>query len=223
MSLFRKPKKNIRNRIEIEDEESQNDNDDGIDQIHLNINKLKEKKKEKKKNRDEKPKEKKASTMLSFDDDMEEEVEFKVKKSKESRRLIKMKQREKKEDNKNCDEDVKVLGDQNGNRSKNVHVIDDDIGIVLKVSKVFKVRQLIAIKSSFQDNVAKKPQDTWIISGKEAEALHLEEEDFSEKEEQSDDDEDPIQKIIQSRYLFSLFYTITLYTLFINLFVRVLL
>ena len=71
--------------------------------------------------------------------------------------------------------------------------------------------------------MAKKPQDTWIISGKEAEALHLEEEDFSEKEEQSEDDEDPIQKIIQSRYLFSLFYTITLYTLFINLFVRVLL
>ena len=51
--------------------------------------------------------------------------------------------------------------------------------------------------------MAKKPQDTWIISGKEAEALHLEEEDFSEREEQSEDDEDPIQKIIQSRYLFS--------------------
>ena len=69
--------------------------------------------------------------------------------------------------------------------------------------------------------MAKKPQDTWIISGKEAEALHLEEEDFSEKEEQSEDDEDPIQKIIQSRYLFSLFFTIT-HTLFIKFFVRVL-
>lgn len=53
--------------------------------------------------------------------------------------------------------------------------------------------------------MAKKPQDTWIISGKEAEALHLEEEDFSEKEDESDEDEDPIKKIIQSRYLFSLF------------------
>ena len=69
--------------------------------------------------------------------------------------------------------------------------------------------------------MAKKPQDTWIISGKEAEALHLEEEDFSEKEEQSEDDEDPIQKIIQSRYLFSLFFTIK-HTLFIKNFVRVL-
>ena len=59
--------------------------------------------------------------------------------------------------------------------------------------------------------MAKKPQDTWIISGKEAEALHMEEEDFSEKEEESDEDEDPIKKIIQSRYLFSLFYILILH------------
>ena len=122
-----------------------------------------------------------------------------------------MKQKEKKEDSKNGDDDVKILGDQNGNRNKNVQIIDDDIGIVLKVSKVFtqfvsgrllgfQINQLFS-----QDNVAKKPQDTWIISGKEAEALHLEEEDFSEKEDESDEDEDPIKKIIQSRYLFSLF------------------
>ena len=69
--------------------------------------------------------------------------------------------------------------------------------------------------------MAKKPQDTWIISGKEAEALHLEEEDFSEREEQSEDDEDPIQKIIQSRYLFSLFFTITYILLIKIFFVRV--
>ena len=59
--------------------------------------------------------------------------------------------------------------------------------------------------------MAKKPQDTWIISGKEAEALHMEEEDFSEKEDESDEDEDPIKKIIQSRYLFSLFYILILH------------
>ena len=46
-----------------------------------------------------------------------------------------------------------------------------------------------------------KKQDTWVISGKEAEALHLEEEDFSEEEgKDSDEDEDPLKKIIQSRY-----------------------
>ena len=45
MSLFRKPKKNIRSRVEKEDEEDEQNNDEGIDQIHMNINKLKEKKK----------------------------------------------------------------------------------------------------------------------------------------------------------------------------------
>ena len=48
------------------------------------------------------------------------------------------------------------------------------------------------------------------MSGKEAESLHMEEEDFSEEERESEDDEDPLKKIIQSRYLFlfyiSLFY-----------------
>ena len=51
-------------------------------------------------------------------------------------------QLEKKEDSKNTDDDIKVLGDQNGNRNKNVQIIDDDIGIVLKVSKVFSARLL---------------------------------------------------------------------------------
>lgn len=46
----------------------------------------------------------------------------------------------------------------------------------------------------------KKLVDTWVISGKEAEALHLEEEDFSEEDEVESDDEDPLKKIIQSRY-----------------------
>lgn len=46
----------------------------------------------------------------------------------------------------------------------------------------------------------------WTLSGKEAEALHLEEEDFSDQEDGGQgglsDDEDPLQKIIQSRYCF---------------------
>ena len=47
----------------------------------------------------------------------------------------------------------------------------------------------------------KKPLDTWIISGREAEALHLEEEDLSDNEEKVEsDEEDPLTKIIQSRY-----------------------
>ena len=143
MSLFRKPKKNIRSRIEADDEEKIGEEvDDGLDEIHLNINKLKEKKKEKKnKDKDAKPKEKK-STLLSFDDEeLEENVpEFKVKKSKESRRLIKLRDKEKKDDDKNGgkhNDDVKIVDD-----SKNsIKIIDDDIGIVLKVCLVdgFKI------------------------------------------------------------------------------------
>ena len=138
MSLFRKPKKNLRNRVEV-DVNDDEENNDGIDEIHQNINKLKEKKKEKKASKNsEKPKEKK-NALLSFDEELEEEdvTEFKVKKSKESRRLIKLRDKEKKEgDNKNGksnEEDFKIVGSKNGN-DKNVQIIDDDIGIVYKVN-----------------------------------------------------------------------------------------
>ena len=60
------------------------------------------------------------------------------------------------------------------------------------------------------------------MSGKEAESLHMEEEDFSEEERESEDDEDPLKKIIQSRYLFlfyiSLFYFLQQILTFINSF-----
>ena len=42
----------------------------------------------------------------------------------------------------------------------------------------------------------------WTLSGKEAEALHMEEEDFSDENGGLSDEEDPLQKIIQSRYCF---------------------
>ena len=136
MSLFRKPKKNLRNRIEIDNDEDDPNNDD-IDEIHQNINKLKEKKKDKKKNRDEKPKEKK-NTLLSFDDEEGEDVtEFKVKKSKESRRLIKMREKEKKDESNHkngkshSNDDVQLVENKNG--KDKIHIIDDDIGIVMKV------------------------------------------------------------------------------------------
>ena len=64
----------------------------------------------------------------------------------------------------------------------------------------------MAPKLYFQDNVAKKQVDSWVISGREAEVLHMEEEDFSDpeknSEEEEDEDDDPIKKIIQSRYYF---------------------
>ena len=55
-----------------------------------------------------------------------------------------------------------------------------------------------------QDNLPKKSVQEWTLSGKEAEALHLEEKDISDNEGQEglSDEEDPLQKIIQSRYCF---------------------
>jgi len=190
MSLFRKPKKTLRNRgpLELEDDDEQ---DNSIEEIHSNISKLKQKKKDKKKNK-EKPKDEKKS-LLSFDDEVEEEEEFVIKKSKESRRLIKQKERVKKDDyrenrSRKNSPDIEIYtpkpknGGSTNKYDNNVKIIDDDIEIVLK------------------DTVTKKPVDTWVISGKEAEALHLEEEDFSEDEEIESDEEDPLKKIIQSRW-----------------------
>ena len=61
-------------------------------------------------------------------------------------------------------------------------------------------------KQTLQDNLPKKSVQEWTLSGKEAEALHLEEEDFSDNEGRDQgglsDEEDPLQKIIQSRYCF---------------------
>jgi len=189
MSLFRKPKKALRNRGPVEPEDD-DDQDNSIEEIHSNISKLKQKKQEKKKIKDKQKDEKKS--LLSFDDEFEDETEeFVIKKSKESRRLIKQKERGKKDDfrenkpRKNSPEfenfKPKHIGPTNNHdNGNNVKIIDDDIEIVLK------------------DTVPKKPVDTWVISGKEAEALHLEEEDFSEEDEVESDDEDPLKKIIQS-------------------------
>jgi len=187
MSLFRKPKKSLRNRGPVEQDED-DEQDNSIEEIHSNISKLKQKKKDKKKNKD-KPKDEKKS-LLSFDDEMEEETEeFVIKKSKESRRLIKQKEKGKKDDlngnkSRKNSPDLEISAPKNGgsinNHDNNVTIIDDDIEIVLK------------------DTVPKKSVDTWVISGKEAEALHLEEEDFSEEDEVESDDEDPLKKIIQS-------------------------
>ena len=148
MSLFRKPKKTLRNRGHVEPEED-DDQDNSIEEIHSNISKLKQKKKDKKKNKD-KPKDEKKS-LLSFDDDIEEEEteEFKIKKSKESRRLIKQKEKEKKDDFKDKvntnrsrknSPDVEIYHPKNGrstnNHDNNVKIIDDDIEIVLKVAQI---------------------------------------------------------------------------------------
>lgn len=74
---------------------------------------------------------------------------------------------------------------------------------------VYSADQKTVIQQNFlQDNLPRKSVQEWTLSGKEAEALHLEEEDFSDNEREGrdqgglSDEEDPLQKIIQSRYCF---------------------
>ena len=77
--------------------------------------------------------------------------------------------------------------------------------IHLRYSFSFQLMQTTVLEQIFlQDNLPKKSVQEWTLSGKEAEALHLEEEDFSDNEGQGglSDEEDPLQKIIQSRYCF---------------------
>ena len=78
--------------------------------------------------------------------------------------------------------------------------------IHLRYSFSFQLMQTTVLEQIFlQDNLPKKSVQEWTLSGKEAEALHLEEEDFSDNEGQGglSDEEDPLQKIIQSRYCFT--------------------
>lgn len=196
MSLFRKPKKNVRNRGPLEAKESDEEHDNGIEEIHASINKLKDKKKAKKNKSKDQDKTEKKSSLLSFDDEHEEEdsVDFKVKKSSASRKLIKQREKGKKvgdidfpekdersvDDNENQENIINGKVSRNDLGSKDIKVIDDDVEIVVK------------------DNVIKKPADSWTLSGVEAEALHMEEEDFeNEDKEESDEDSDPLQKIIE--------------------------
>jgi len=192
MALFRKPKKSVRPRgqvsiadVDLYDDESE---DPSLAEIHNNISKLKEKKKDKDKKKREKPKDDKKAPLLSFEDDLDgdegEEV-FKIKKSSASRRLRKQKEKERK-DNSSSPPPPPEAGNNgsNGNGNK-MQVIDDDIDIVAK------------------DNGHKKQEEkiqSWTLSGKEAEALHLEEEDLSDNEDVVDveDEDDPLKKIIQA-------------------------
>jgi len=199
MALFRKPKKNVRPRgqlsiadVDLYDDESE---DPSLAEIHNNISKLKEKKKDKDKKKREKTKEERKVPLLSFEDDLEgddgEEV-FKIKKSSASRRLRKQKEKERK-DGELCSQSspqpqehaTNGSNGSNGNNGNKAVVIDDDLDIV-------------AVK----DNGANKQDKgrSWTLTGKEAEALHLEEEDDTDNEDVVDveDGYDPLKKIIQA-------------------------
>ena len=112
MSLFRKPKRNVRQRqVDSDDENFQNEEEENsLSEIQSTIEKIKGSKKSSKNKKkdlntsgtatDKLDGEKKTSTLLSFDD-FEAEADdgevFKVKKSSQSRRLMKQIRAERKE------------------------------------------------------------------------------------------------------------------------------
>ena len=112
MSLFRKPKRNVRQRqVDSDDENVQNEEEENsLSEIQSTIEKIKGSKKSSKNKKkdlntsgtatDKLDGEKKTSTLLSFDD-FEAEADdgevFKVKKSSQSRRLMKQIRAERKE------------------------------------------------------------------------------------------------------------------------------
>ncbi len=205
--MFRKPKRNVRQRqVESDEEERVNDDEENsITEIQSKIEKIKKKKDAKKLNKsssaggqqDQSNVETKSS-LLSFDNfdaEADDGVVFRVKKSSQSRKLMKQIKAERKQRER--------FRDDPGNPplpatppppgppgpppppTISKPEIDDfeDIGIKLKSNLVV--------------NKIEQPRT---LAGYEAEALHLEEEDQSEDSEEDQDDsakKDPLQEILQ--------------------------
>ena len=106
-----------------------------------------------------------------------------MKKSSSSRRLIKQKKAEKRRKEKEeRDQQLQNQPDRSSQspveqpqlqqHQRQANVIEPDLDI------------------KFKDTMAiRKPEQTWTLSGREAEALHLEEEDDEGEEEENDNDE----------------------------------
>merc|ERR1712156_1370090 len=204
MSLFRKPKRNVRQRqVDSDDENVQNEEEENsLSEIQSTIEKIKGSKKSSKNKKkdlntsgtatDKLDGEKKTSTLLSFDD-FEAEADdgevFKVKKSSQSRRLMKQiraerKEREKLESSMDPSQPPLPTGPQiqpPPPPSISGGIDDhDDIGIKLKSNLVI--------------NKINDPPQSRTLAGYEAEALHAEEEDRSDE---SNGENDPLQEIIK--------------------------
>lgn len=204
MSLFKKPRRNVRQRQLDSEEEGSNspslkheeEEDDSVASVKANIAKLKEKKKASK-NRNNvsssaNDASEKKSSLLSFNDfdaEADDGEVFRVKKSSQSRKLMKQIKAERKQREKDADLMAKEPPLPKAPPPPPPPPIitpedEDDIGIRLKTT--LTVNKLPSEEASR------------MLSGYEAEALHLEEEDLSE--DGSDDNEtakDPLQEILQ--------------------------
>ena len=122
---------------------------------------------------------------LSLNENIDDGEIFQVKKSSQSRRLIKQLKAEKK---------AKKNGSGNVNNQDNFSFSTKDIASSDELSND-STNVDIHVKDTV-DQMKKKEPTTWTVSGKEAEALHMEEEDSEGNSE--DDVKDPLQKLLQS-------------------------
>lgn len=170
------------------------DSDEEVEtqELQSTIAKFKEKKSSKtssktstKHDQDDKEDKKSVAQLLSFDEELttgDDGEIFRVKKSSQSRRLMKQKKSEKKKFQPEH-QPQQVKSERNGNDHNN----DNDVKRITDSTSDIQI--------TVRDNIPRnKSQTSWILTGNEAAALHMEE----EEEEEEDDEEDPLQKILKS-------------------------
>lgn len=131
-----------------------------------------------------------------------EEVVFQVKKSSQSRKLMKQKKAEKKR----LQETVK--GSLNGSNSSEDDSPISQPALKSSQSNVIEPELDIKLNHSFPSRPKRSPQ-SWILSGRDAEAMHMEEEDDDDEEEENEakdmpgedkeSQEDSIRSILTSK------------------------
>ena len=226
MSLFKKPKRNVRQRQNYSDEEedikeerNSPDDEDNLNELQSSIERFKQGKKKSQKKKDKNTASStddgdKKSSLLSFDDfeaeaDGEGEI-FKVKKSSQSRRLMKQKKAEMRRQKESRSEEnhpppplppalpVQVSRFPPPPPPPPTISSDDPTTTIIDDDDIG-----LRVKNNLVIN--KQPQDeSRTLAGYEAEALHLEEEDLENSEnsdDYDDDDEkkraDPLQEMLQ--------------------------
>ena len=121
---------------------------------------------------------------------------FQVKKSSQSRRLIKQLKAEKKAAKKNGGGGLPAQYSPTPlSRNQNDSTSTPSQSIPNTIENDLDIR--------FNDSIKKKSRrkeeiTSWTVAGKEAEALHMEEEDSDENSNEDDEIKDPLQKMLQS-------------------------
>ena len=211
MSMFRKPKRNVRQRQLDSDDENggKNEEDESVTEIQSTIEKLKGTKKGSKKHKNQSANSnqdasEKKSSLLSFDDfdaEADDGEVFRVKKSSQSRRLMKQIKAERKlREKQDFSNDLPAavppppplpttpMPPPPPSISTQPD-LEEDIGIKLKSNLVI---------NKLPDPVETQPRT---LTGYEAEALHMEDEDLSDEDDEENGDKkkeakDSLQEIL---------------------------